>query len=216
MLHYEPVAGFLVERLKAVVSFTPVAQGTPMSYDLSVFAPELKTDLIGRWIKRLNAYDRMGYKFHPSVKFELGRFGFWPIKITTTKRWLISASQEYMSGFEMSVLNYNFESYFDLKDGDVETKREQLTAEGLDLAIWESFKSQVLISFKPNNRFEAPLSFLSAAILTEELGGICNDPQTGETLDQDHVFSWAIDRVRQHDLDMQGQNLISHPFEGWK
>ncbi|MGB0902430.1 MAG: hypothetical protein ACPG5U_09790 [Planktomarina sp.] len=187
-----------------------------MSYDLSIFAPKLNADLVDQWTKRLNAYDRIEYEFHPSVKFEIGWFGFWPIKITTPRPRLFSARQEYMSGFDMSVLNFDFESYFNLKNDEVETRREQLRAEGLDLELWEGFKSQVLISFKPNNRFEARLSFISAAILTEELGGICNDPQTGEMLGQGHVFSWAIERVSQYDLDTQGQNLTSHPFDGWK
>ena len=187
-----------------------------MGYDLSVYAYELNEDVANRWAKRLNWCDRTRYKFHPSVVFRVGCSGFWPIKVITPRRGLFTASRQFMSGFEMYVRKFDFESYFHLKDGEAETKRAQLRAEGLDLGLWEGFQSRILISFKPNNRFEAQLSFLSAAILTEELGGVCSDPQTGETLDQDHVFSWATERVRQHDFNTRGQNLIAHPFEGWK
>ncbi len=202
-------------RLAVVIGLVK-SHGEKMSYYLIVYAAKLPPNPIPAWMKRLDAYDRLKFVIHPSVKFELGLSGFCPIKVTVPGRWPFSSSQSYMSGFEMSVRDFDFESHFDLQNGEVEAKREQLRTEGLDLEHWEHFKSQVFISFKPSNMFEARLSFLSAAILTEELVGTCVDPQTGETLDQDRVFSWATERVRQNDLDTQGQNLISHPFEGWK
>jgi len=187
-----------------------------MSYDLIVYAAKLDPNPIIVWMKRLDEYDRLKFEIHPGVEFELGLSGFCPIKVTVPGRWPFSSAQSYISGFEMSVDDFDFESHFDLKNGDVEAKREELSAEGLDLEHWEHFKSQIFISFRPNNRFEARLSFLSAAILTEELGGLCVDPQTGVTLDQATVFSWATAQVRQNDLDIQDKNLFSHPFDGWK
>ncbi|MEJ6403528.1 hypothetical protein [Yoonia sp. 2307UL14-13] len=187
-----------------------------MGYDINVFVSRLPQNPIPAWTTRLNAHDSLRFEIHPSIKFGPGLSGFFPIKVTVPGRWPFSSSESYMSGFEMSVRSFDFESHFGPKNGDVETKRQQLRAEELDLELWEGFTSQILVSFKSKNRFEARLSFLSAAILTEEMGVICTDPQTGETLDQDRLFSWAAERVRQYELDTHGQDLISYPFDDWK
>lgn len=192
------------------------SQSFQMSYDLNIYAAELPANPIPNWMQRLNACDHLAYDIHPNIKFDVGRSGFCPIKVTVPGRWPFSSRQDYMSGFEMSLRNFDFETYFDLKAGDAKIKRNQLRAEGLDLDLWESFRFQVFISFKPYNKFEASLSFLSAAILTEELGGVCCDPQTGQEIKKSDVFSWAENQVKQYDTDTQNQELITHPFEGWK
>ncbi|WP_299151672.1 hypothetical protein [uncultured Tateyamaria sp.] len=116
----------------------------------------------------------------------------------------------------MSLHSFDFESHLNLTRGNIVAKRSQLEAQGLNLELWDSFRFQVLISFIPKNRFEALLSLLSATILTEELNAICSDPQTGEILEKKQVSSWAIERVKQCDLDMRCQNTVTHPFDGWK
>ncbi|WOE74479.1 hypothetical protein [Alterisphingorhabdus coralli] len=187
-----------------------------MSYDLHITAPELSTDPSHRWTKRLNACDRMEYEFHPSVKFEVGRAGFWPIKVTTPRRRLFSSRKSYISGFEMFLSDFSFESYFDCELEDDEGKKRKIAAEGFDFDLWQNFRLQVSISFKPYNAFEATLSFLSAAILTEELNGLCHDPQTGQYFGKRDVFEWAKMQAERNNQGTSKNELVAYPFEGWQ
>ena len=186
-----------------------------MGYDLNIYAPQLPLEPIPMWMNRLNALDHMTYELHPDVKFDIGRSGFCPIKVTVPGRWPFSSDKGYMSGFEMSLHSFEFESYFDLKSGDVESKKAALKNEGFDLNVWESFKFEIFISFKPYNKFEADLSFLSAAILTEGMDGICRDPQTGRMLKGCDALSWAEKEVKLQHISTKNQKLVEHPFEGW-
>ena len=181
-----------------------------MSYDINIYANELSPNPISNWMQRLNACDRMAYDLHPEVVFVVGLSGFCPIKVTMPGRWPFSSRQDYMSGFEMSVSSFDFET------GDIINKQNQLEAEGIDLGLWKSFSAQVCISFNPNNMFEARLSFLTAAILTEEFDGICYDPQLGQEMKKSGVFTWAEKQVKRHDADTKSQKLVAHPFEGWR
>jgi hypothetical protein len=190
--------------------------GYQVGYDLNIYACQLPLDPIPDWIERLNACDRMTYQVNPVVKFEVGLSGFCPIKVTAPGRWPFSSRKDYMSGFEMSLRRFDFESYFDLKRDDSETKKTELVEEGFDLEIWGNFKFEIGISFKPYNRFEAELSFQSAAILTDELDGVCWDPQTGRKLESPSVLSWATKEVELHRRNTKNQKLIEHPFEGWR
>ncbi|MFT5067589.1 MAG: hypothetical protein ACJAXK_000499 [Yoonia sp.] len=185
-----------------------------VGYDLNIYAHQLPQ--IPEWIERLNACDRMTYQVNPVVKFDVGLSGFCPIKVTVLGRWLFSSNKDYMSGFEMSLRRFDFESYFDLKRGDTESKKTKLMEEGFDLEHWGNFKFEIGISFKPYNRFEAELSFLTAAILTNELDGVCWDPQTGQKLKSRNVLSWATKEVELHRTTTKNQKLAEHPFEGWR
>ena len=162
-----------------------------------------------------NACERMTYQNHPGVKFDFGLSGFCPIKVTVPGRWPFSSSKDYMSGFEMSLQRFDFERYFNLKRGDTESKKNEIREEGFDLELWQNFKFEISISFKPYNKFEADLSFLSAAILTKELNGVCWDPQTGKKLKYHDVFSWATKEAELQRATAKNQKLIEHPFEGW-
>jgi hypothetical protein len=190
--------------------------GFYVGYDLNIYAPQLPLKPIPMWMKRLNAFDRMTYELHPSVKFDIGLSGFCPIKVTVPGRWPLSSKKDYMSGFEMSLHSFDFESYFDLMGGDSESKKTALKDEGFDLNLWERFKFEISISFKPYNKFEADLSFMSAAILTEQMDGICWDPQTGRRLKSCDALSWAEKEVELQNIATKNQKLIEHPFEGWR
>ncbi len=187
-----------------------------MSYDLNIFAADLPPNPIPDWIKRLNTCDHMTYEINPAVAFDVGLSGFCPMKVTVPGRWPWTPDKAYMSGFEMSVQAFDFASYFDLNSHDADVKKNQLTAEGFDFNLWETFKFQVLISFKPCNKFEAELAFLSAAILTQDLNGICNDPQTRQDVRRDEVFDRATKQIEQQQTATKTEKPIPHPFEGWR
>ncbi len=187
-----------------------------MGYDLSIHTTDLPHNLVTRWMRRLNACNRMAYESHPDVGFDVGRYGFWPIKVSAPRRWPRATRQEYMSGFEMSVSNFDATSYFNLHGVNGEAIRRDLLREGLDLDLWDSFRFLLGISFNPLNKFEPDLSFLSAAILTQEMEGLCYDPQTGTYLEKDKVFSWAEAQVKRFDENAKNKELVAHPFECWR
>lgn len=189
-----------------------------MSYDLNIFSPEPQIDPMEQWTRRLNTCDQLGYEMHPGVRFEVGRFGFWPIKVTTPRRLMFPSrpEREYMSGFDMSLSEFCVENYFDLGGDDAEDKKKKFAQEGIELELWQDFRLQVSISFKPTNAFEGALSFLSAAILTDELNGLCNDPQAGQYFNKSEMFEWAKMQIERNNKQVLKAQLVMHPFEGWK
>lgn len=187
-----------------------------MSYDINIYVTQLRGNLTQNWMQSLNDYDRMVYELHPDIEIDLNQSGFCPIKVVTPGRWPFSSTKSYISGFEMSVYDFDFEEYFGLQSGDLERKQDQLRGEGYDPELWRKYKLEISISFKPRNQFEAKLAFLSAAILTKELNGACSDPQTGQILMSGDVCSWARKNVALHLQNFKEQNLIVYPFEGWR
>lgn len=186
-----------------------------MGYDLNVYVPRLDPNPIPEWMLRLNAYDHMVYELHPDIKFDIDNSGFCPIKVSVPGRGPFLPAKDFMSGFDMSLFDFDYRDYFDLKNEDIENEKKLLSAEGFELDLWENFRFQIFISFKTYNKFEAKLAFLSAAILTEKLVGICSDPQTGEVIETSNVFFWAKKKVEQYERNTQNQELLEHRFEGW-